>query len=176
MVNQKKQSEVEKIVETLQKNKNFSLIKFEKTTHQSLEGLRKELRKSNSTIKVVKNTILEKAVNKLAQKDKTVLEFKKKFFPQKNTSALLRMADDWSGSLAAFYKFTQTDKTIGFKCGVLDGVLYSDEELKRVAQLPSKNELVGKIISSFKNPSFRLVRSLKFSMQKFVYILSIVRR
>lgn len=176
MVSQKKLNEVERIVGVLEKSKNFSLIKFEKTTHQSLESLRRELRKNKASIKVVKNTILEKAINKLAQNDKIVLEFKKKFFPQKNTSALLNLSEDWNSPLAAFYKFTQTDKTIGFKCGVLDGILYSESELTRVAQLPSKNELVSKIIGSFKSPSYRLVRSLKFSMQKFVYILANVRR
>ncbi|PIW73479.1 50S ribosomal protein L10, partial [Candidatus Roizmanbacteria bacterium CG_4_8_14_3_um_filter_34_9] len=53
MANSNKKNQVETISEIVEKNQNILLIKIGKTTHQSLETLRKELLKSNSKIKVI---------------------------------------------------------------------------------------------------------------------------
>ena len=39
----KKQTQVESLVEQLKEKPNFAVIKFDRTTHTSLEGLRKDL-------------------------------------------------------------------------------------------------------------------------------------
>lgn len=172
MVSQKKLVQVQNIVSHLQKNKNFSLVKFEKTSHQSLEKLRRELKKNNSSIKVIKNSLLEKALKKIGQSDKLVSEFTKKFFPQKENTALLSLSRDWNLPLASFYKFAQNEKTLIFKCGLVDGVIYSTDQLIRLAQLPGKNELIGKVVAALKNPIYRLVAGLKWPAQKFVLLLA----
>ena len=66
MVNNLKKNQVDSILQLVKKNPNILLVKIGKTTHQSLETLRKELRKSNSKIKVIKNTLFEKSINKIA--------------------------------------------------------------------------------------------------------------
>ena len=77
MVNTNKKNQVDSILQLIEKSPNLLLVKIGKTTHQSLETLRKELGKSNSKIKVVKNTLFEKTINKIALKDKIFREFKK---------------------------------------------------------------------------------------------------
>lgn len=72
MANLKKQETVTEILNTLQGSENIALIKFEKTTHISLEGLRKDLKKNKAKLSVIKNTLLEKAVNKLATEKETL--------------------------------------------------------------------------------------------------------
>ena len=66
MKNQKKLSQLAVVTDFLKKSDNFALFKFEKTKHMDLESLRKELRKGGATIKIVKNTIFTKSINKLA--------------------------------------------------------------------------------------------------------------
>lgn len=172
MVSTQKQSAVESFVEKLQKNSNFALIKFDKTTHQSLETLRKALKKEQSTFLVIKNTLFEKAINKLALENKKIKELKKKFFPLKETTALLSLGADWSKGLNAFYQFVQKEKTLGFKFGILDNQGYDEIHLTQIAQLPGKDQLMAKIIGSMKNPTAKLVYALKYNTQKFVYILN----
>src|SRR3990167_8826500 len=96
MVNQLKKNQVNSILQLLEKNPNFLLVKVGKTTHQSLESLRRDLRKTDSQIKVIKNTLFEKSINKIALKDKLFKEFKKQFFPLKETTALVTLNDRWN--------------------------------------------------------------------------------
>ncbi len=172
MVSKQKKSAVESFIEKLQKNSNFALIKFDKTTHQALETLRKSLKKEQSSFLVIKNTLFEKAINKLALKNKNLKELKKKFFPLKDTSALLSLDSDWSKGLHAFYEFVKKEKTLDFKFGLLDNQNYDASTLTRIAQLPGKNQLMAKIIGSMKSPTAKLVYALKYNTQKIVYILS----
>lgn len=172
MVSTQKKSAVESFVEKLQKNSNFALIKFDKTTHQALETLRKVLKKEQSSFAVIKNTLFEKAINKLALQNKNLKELKKKFFPLKDTSALLTLGSDWSKGLNAFYQFVQKEKTLNFKFGILDNQGYDEVHLLEIAKLPGKDQLMAKIIGSMKSPMSKLVYALKYNTQKLVYILS----
>ncbi len=172
MVSSQKKSALDSFVDKLQKNSNFVLIKFEKTTHQSLEALRKELRKKGSAFSVIKNSLFEKAVNRLSLQNKIIRDLKKLFFPIKDTTALLLLGAEWSKGLNAFYQFIQKEKTLNFKFGLLDNQGYDALKLSQIAQLPGKDQLMAKIVGSMKNPTSKLVYTLKYNMQKLIYILN----
>jgi large subunit ribosomal protein L10 len=172
MVNQLKKNQVDSILQLVEKNPNILLVKIGNTTHQSLETLRKELKKSNSKIKVIKNTLFEKSINKIALKDKLFKELKKQFFPLKETTALVTLSDRWNEGLKALYLFTKKDATLSFKLALLDKNLYNAEKALQIAELPSREELLGKIIGSMKSPMSKFVYALKFNTNKFVYILN----
>lgn len=171
MVNEKKLSLGQKVQDLLTKYQNFALIKIDKTSHQTLENLRKELQKNQAGLKVVKNTLFEKTINKLSNKNKSFAELKKTFFPLRETSALLLLEKDWNNGLTTFYQFLKKETSLSFKFGQLDEKSYGNEELLKIAQLPPKNQLIANLIGSFKSPSLRLVHSMKFNLTKLIYIL-----
>ncbi len=171
MLQQKKIGIVQKNIDLLSKNHNFVFIRLITPTHQALETLRKELKKSQSKFSVTKNTLFEKTINKLSTTNNLYSSIKKSFFPLKDPSALLVLSVDWSQGLSAFYQFIKKEKTLSFKFGVLDGKTYKDSELLIIAQLPPKDQLIANIIGSFKSPSSRLVYSMKFNLNKLVYLL-----
>ena len=170
MVNTQKKSQVDLLNTLLKKNSNFLLVKVDKTTHQSLEGLRKELRKNNSYLQVIKNTLFQKAINLTTDKP-LFKELRKKFFPIKEPSALITFENDWGAGLKSLYGYIQKEKTLTFKLGLLDNSLYNNEEVEKIAKLPAREELVGKIIGSLKSPMSKFVYALKFNSNKLVYIL-----
>lgn len=171
MVSQKKINQVKKLSEIIEKTENFLLVKFEKTTHQALETLRKQLRKNNTSLKVIKNTLFEKAINFNTKKNQLLNDLKNNFFPLKENSALVTFDKDWSEGLKTLFDFIKKDKTISFKFGILDKSIYQSSQLEQIAQLPGRNELLGKIIGSLKAPANKLVYSLKYNVNKLVYIL-----
>ena len=65
MANLNKKNQVKTISTIVEKNQNILLVKIGKTTHQSLETLRRELLKSNSKIKVIKILCLKRLSIKL---------------------------------------------------------------------------------------------------------------
>lgn len=172
MANTQKQNIVNDLIDLLKKGDNFALIKFEKTLHTRLEALRKDLRTNDAKIRVVKNSLLQKALNKLAEGNKELHAFQKNVKGLKENSAVLILGKEWNKGLSSFYNFIKKETTLSFKLGFLDSNVYIADELKKIAQLPSRDELIAKVIGNMKTPIFKLNHSIKFNMQKFVYILS----
>ncbi len=172
MTSPAKKTIVDQVVDSIQKNNNFALIKFEKTKHGVLENLRKELRTSSSQIKIIKNSLLAKALQKLASTNSLIKEFKKQAFPLKEHSAVVIFSNQWDAGVSAFYNFAKNDKSLFFKIGILEKQIYSALQLDRIAQLPGKDVLAAKIISSMKSSSGKFVYALQYNTQKLVYVLS----
>lgn len=172
MASQDKQLQVDALIKLIQQSSNFALVKFEKTLHTSLESLRKELRANGAKIQVIKNSLFIKALNKLSNENKDYIEFTKKASDTRDNSALLMLGEDWSKALGAFHKFTKKETTLSFKLGLIDKTVYLTDDLNKIAQLPSRDQLIAKVIGSMKAPISSLNYAIKFNMQKFVYILS----
>jgi len=172
MVSNSKKNQVDSILQLVEKSPNILLVKIGKTTHQSLETLRKELKKSDSKIKVIKNNLFEKSVNKVALKNNIYKDLKKQFFPLKETTALVTLGERWSEGLKALYLYSKKDSNFGLKFALLDKNLYNSDKSVQIAQLPSREELLGKIIGSMKSPMSNFVYALKYNTNKFVYILN----
>lgn len=172
MANKSKVAIVDKVTQSIQENSNFALIKFEKTTHKTLEELRRELRKSESTITVIKNTLFEKAINKLSQSKKEFNDMREKAFPLKDKSALLVLHGDWIEGLKAYYEKVKENESFSFKVGMIDNQVYNNTDLVKLAQLPGKDQLRAKLVGVMMNPVVRTTRALSFNMQKLVYVLN----
>ncbi|QQG44025.1 MAG: 50S ribosomal protein L10 [Candidatus Roizmanbacteria bacterium] len=172
MVNTSKKNQVQSFIDLIEKNKNFVIVSFEKTLHTTLESLRKDLRQSGAKIKIIKNSLFQKALNKEALKNKNLEDLQKKFKELQKNSAILMLGDQWNKGLSAFYNFAKKETFLSFKIGFLDDQVYMNDDLKKIAQLPSKEELLAKVIGGLKTPISNLNYALKFNMQKFVYILT----
>ncbi len=170
MPNTVKRNVVSVLVEKLQKAPNFVLINFDKTPHKKLEELRASLRASQkeavkTPLHTVKNSLFKIAaqkINKPEVADDQAL---------KGSSALLTLPSDWSESLSVFHKFAKADGTLRFKIGIIDDKVYVEKDLVKLAELPSKEILIAKILSSLKAPHSRIVRTLNFGMTKLVYVM-----
>lgn len=170
MPNLIKKNLVTALVEKLTNTPNFAIINFDKTPHKKLEALRAALRDAQketpkTPLHTVKNSLFKIAATKINKPEVATNEI------LKGSSALLTLPADWSASLSAFYKFAKTDGTLRFKVGLIDDKIYGEKDLVKLAELPSKSELVAKLLSSLKVPQVRMVRSLDFGMTKLVYVL-----
>lgn len=172
MANAQKKAQVEQMTSILESYKNFVVIAYDKTTHKALEDLRKKLRGSNATLKVLKNTLFEKTVEFMAEKDKAMGDVAEKNFPLKGSSAVVGLNEDWSEALKAYYDHAKKDESLSFKFGYVDGASYDAKNVEALAKLPSKAELMAKVIGSMKAPMMKTVFSLKFNMQRFVTVLT----
>lgn len=172
MASLKKQQTVDKIIKFFESYPNLTLLKFERTKHSTLEELRRSLKKSQAKLKVVKNSIFAKALEKAAAKNPKIKDFsaKIKTLLSANT-AIMGLSNDWSMGLNAFSKFSDKEKSLSFKAGILDGKIYLAEQMLAISKLPSKGELIAKIIGSLNAPISKTVYSIKFNTNKLVYVL-----
>jgi len=170
MVNVQKKQEVDQLSQIIERG-SFALVKYLGISHQKLEGLRKELKKSKSLFRVVKKSLFEKAVNKLSQKNKNLKEVQKKVFPLKENTAILSFEDDYMMGLSAFAKLSKDAEGLQFKFGLLDGKLYLSQDLERLSNLPTKDQLRAQFIALMNAAASKFVHVLKYNTSKFVYVL-----
>lgn len=171
MVNTQKKAQVKKIGDSITVNKNFILVKYHAVNTHTFNDLKNKLKKVNSSLTIIKNTLFEKTINLLSKQDKKLERLKTKFFPLKDPTAIVYLGENWSNALKIFYDFAKDIKNISFKLGILDKTLYDRDQLLKISKLPTKDELIVKIIGRFKNPTQQLVYSMNFNINKFVYIL-----
>ena len=60
----------------------------------------------------------------------------------------------------------KTADKLEFKGGVVDGTYYDAEGLKVVANIPSKDELISKLLGSLQSPVANLARVIKQIAEK----------
>jgi len=171
MANINKTQNVDTILTLLADSPNFVLFRHESTTHQALEELRRELKKTGSKVRIVKNTLFEKALQKKSQGDALFTEFVQEAFPLRQSTALITIGDDYAATLASFAKFAKSNKTISFRLGVLDNTVYLGENLQKIALLPSKEELIAKLIGGLKASPYKLTYAMKFNITKLTLTL-----
>ncbi len=172
MPSQKKKTYVEDLSTFLTEAKHFVLVRFDNTTHTTLEKLRKELKKEDAVFKVVKNTLFTKTIERVAKKEKSFKKLQDSVLPLKENSAVLVLGENYHKGLSAFFKFAKAEKTLTFKFGLLEKELQPEDVLNKIAQLPSKEDLIAKILGSMNAPTSRLVYSMKFGVSKLVYVLN----
>lgn len=144
-----------------QKDQNLAALKeeFSNTGHAlmvSFQGLsvekdgelRRALEAAKLNYRVIKNTI-----GRLAVED-TPLEPLKDHF--KGMTALAYSPNDPVGLAKVLSKFAKDNAQLTFKAGVVDGRAISVKDIDALASLPSKEELVSKLMFLLNAPAQRL--------------------
>lgn len=165
MANQKKIETVKKLKENLGKSKSLVLTDHSGLNHQQMEKLRKAIRKAGGLFMVVKNRLLQKAV------EKTV--FADKINPNALTgqTSLLLAVDDEIAPLKELVKSVSELNLPKIKQGVLADKILDEERVIRLANLPDKEILLAQLTGMLKNPQTRLVFSLKGNFVKWILVL-----
>ncbi len=179
MANQQKISYVSDLYAQLQKNPNFVLIGFEKTSHLRLEEFRVKLlelykgQDQTSELMVIKNSLFKVALSKLQKSDKQLSEEDTTMIQSlaKGQTMLLLIPEDWVGALKEVSTFAKEEEGIVFRVGRIEGITYEATGLQTLAKLPSKEELVIKVINSLRSSQTRLVYGLQFNTMKLVNVL-----
>ena len=171
MANTQKKEQVSALQQFLSDSVNFTLVKYDKTPHIAMEGLRKSLKQKGASLQVLKNTLFEKTINKVASSNIKNKDLKK-IAKVIGNNGIIGMGTNWSESLKSLQEFTSKDKTISFGPAFFDGIVYEANQVVRIADLPPRPQLVAKLLGTMKSPMYSMVRSLTFHQQQFVFILS----
>jgi len=171
MPNKLKKDIVASITSSINNEVNFALIQFDKISHKSFEAIRHQLAKTGSKLYVIKNSLFEKSVNKLSQTNKTYKIISEEDFPLQNKSALLTFTEEWIEGLKEYYNFSKEHEHLSFQFGLFEKIVYNQEGLVKLVQLPSKYELMSKLIGTMKTPIATTTKTLSLPIQKLVYLL-----
>ena len=139
----KKTTLVADLTELLSNSKMVVYAKYEGLTVAELQELRKMARESGVKIKVVKNRLLKVAMKEIAAYKDTETS---------NLTGQLLYAigsDEDFSAAKVLTKFAKTHDAMKLVGGFNDeGKTLSDEEVKTLGSLPTKNELIAQVIDT----------------------------
>jgi large subunit ribosomal protein L10 len=163
-----KQQVVTELHEKLQRAKAVFLADFRGMNVGKATELRNELRKAAVEYKVVKNTLLD-----LASRD-TDKESLQPFFTGPTAVAL--SYDDPVAAAKVLSKFAKEQQaTFKLKAGVLTGKAISVSDIQSLADLPSREVLIAKLLGTMQAPATNFVGVLAAVPGSFVRALAAIR-
>ena len=147
---EQKQKDLEALAQQFQSASAGMLVGFKKLTVAKDQELRRQLREAGATFQVVKNTLARKAA------DGTPFAAAEEHF--KGVTALALAEGDPVQLSKAISKFVKDNPEVfSFKAGVVEGRVVALGDVEAIATLPSKEELIAKVLFLINAQAQRLV-------------------
>lgn len=139
MIKQEKVQKLQEIVERLKLKKNFILTNYSGITVKGLTELRRQLREKGVEYKVVKNNLFKKALKDLGYAD---IEDS-----VKGPLGIAFSNTDLTEAAKILKNYKKDHEKFSFSLGIMDNVVYDESQVKRIADIPSKEVLISQIMS-----------------------------
>ena len=148
----KKVEQVEKLGAELKNVSSLIIATYSKLTVAQDYELRKTLRSSGAKYRVVKNTLAKLAAKGTAAEG-ALSELS-------GVTSLAYTKGDPVALAKAISKYAKDNPEFTFKTGVVEGRVISIKEIESLASMPSKEELMSKLLFLINAPAQRLVTAM----------------
>lgn len=164
----KKAGKVAELKDLLSSSKGAVLVDYCGLTVAEDTELRSKMREAGVKYMVAKNTFI-----RIAAKEAGIEGLDA--YLEHNT-AVAFSAEDPVAPAKILNDFSKDHKALEIKAGILDGKVIALDEVKALAELPSREELLAKLVGSMQAPISGLVNVLQGTIRNFVYTLEAVRQ
>ena len=162
----KKEAAIAALQKKLSAASNLFLTDYTGLTVEQITRLRDDLRKDGSSYAVVKNTLFSIAAADLAKQLEEFLA---------GPTAVVFAGDDPVAPAKALKHFSDDVKAIGIKAAYIDGRVVDAKQVMVLAALPSKLELLARLVGSLSSPLRGLVNVLSGNQSGLVRVLNAIR-
>ena len=153
-----KQPIVEEIKANLDGAQSAVIVDYRGLTVEQDTRLRKEMREAGVIYKVYKNTMVRFAI------DGTEFEALKDDLEGPNAIAISK--DDATAPARILAKFAKDAPALEIKSGIVEGTYYDANGIKAISSIPSREELLSKLLGSLQSPIANFARVLKQIAEK----------
>jgi large subunit ribosomal protein L10 len=144
------------------------LVGFQGITVPQVTDLREKVRESGGSYLVVKNTLALRAID-----GKALGALAEQFA---GPTAVAFTSGDAVALAKTLTQFAKDVPAIQFKGGLVEGRPIAGHQVKEIASLPSREELVARLVFLLQSPIVRLVRTLSAVSRDFVVVLDQIRK
>jgi large subunit ribosomal protein L10 len=148
----KKKEELDDLKKDLENAKNLFVAQFQGMTVAQDSELRQKIRGTNSKYRVVKNTLAKKAA------EGTPAENVTKAFD--GSTAIAYNSNDPVSLAKALTAYAKTNPLFVFKAGMVEGRVVNIADIANIAAMPSKEELIAKLLFLINSPAQRIAVAL----------------
>ena len=163
---EQKKKIIEDLEEKINRQKTMILVDFTGLKVKDFFDLRKRLKSANSQMKVIKKTLLN-----LVLKDFNS-DFSQKLETFKNQIAIVFGFGDEISPAKILHQFSLENPNLKILAGYFDKKFREKEEMITLAQLPSKEELLAKLVGSISAPISNFVNVLEINIKGLINVLA----
>ncbi len=149
---------VDEIAAAVKDAQSVVLVDYRGLTVEQDTQLRKELREAGITYKVYKNTMMNFAFK--GTDCEVLLPY------LEGPSALAISTEDATAPARVLCKFAKTADALEVKGGIVEGIAYDADGIKEVAKIPSREELLSKLLGSIQSPITNFARVMNQLAEK----------
>jgi len=142
---------------------NVFLVEFSGISVPQATELREKLRQSGGSYAVVKNRLALRAI------EGSALDGLKEHF--QGPTAAAWCSEDPVALAKALTDFAKDVPALGLKAGLVEGRTVEAEQIRELASLPSRDELIAKLLFLLQSPVTRFVRTLAEMPRRLVVVL-----
>lgn len=153
-----KQPIVAEISEAIKDAQSVVLVDYRGLTVEQDTNLRKQLREAGVTYKVYKNTMMNFAFKGT--------DFEGLAPYLEGPSAVAISTEDATAPARILAKFAKDAKALEIKAGVVEGIVYDANGMQAIAQIPSREELISKLLGSLQSPITNFARVMNQLAEK----------
>ena len=164
---EKKKKVVDELKEKIDSASVLVLSDYQKISVKEITGLRKKLHAGKAEYKIVKNTLLQRAVEAAGYS-----ELKEHL---KGPVALLLGYEDPLAPLKTLVDFLKDVEKGEIKAGLFEKAFVESQGLAEIAKLPPKEILLSKVVGGLQAPLYGFVNVLQGTLRKLVYALNAVK-
>ena len=164
---EQKEAQIAQLVEDFGKAKMTVLANYQGLSVEEMQELRRELHAQDSNFRVIKNTLIQLAATKhspFKDIDSSVFD---------GPIGLAFGYEDEVAPAQVIAKFAKAHPQIEFVCALNESGEYFDaEQIQRLAELPSKEQLLGQLVGTIAAPLSGFITVLSGNMRGIVQVLS----
>ncbi len=166
MATPKKVETVEHLTDLVNRSKALVFVDYKGLKHKQMEEFRRTLKKVDARFAVTKNRLLLRAMGDNGKNAESQLN--------STTATLFAMGDEAAAvkELAKFLKAAAVGKARG---GMIGTTPMSEKDVTRLATLPPRDVLLGKVVGSMMSPLYGLHRSLSWNLNTLVWALDAIK-
>ncbi|MEZ4770138.1 MAG: 50S ribosomal protein L10 [Caldilineales bacterium] len=149
----KKEQLIESYLEHLTTSRAIVFSEYRGTGVQQIQKLRGQMRAHDTSIVVVKNTLIEIALQRANMP-----------VPAEHLTgptAVVFLPDDTAAAAKALFDAAKDVDTFSIKGAILEGQVLSAEAAKELRNLPSRSDVLGQLLGVLQAPASELVRTLE---------------
>jgi large subunit ribosomal protein L10 len=166
MARPEKVQQVETIAEVFKESRSIVLNDFTGLDVAKMSELRRLCREAGVEYVVVKNTLAKRGI-----KGTPGEELDSHF---EGPTALAIGRESENDAARVLMKFAEEHEAPKFKAGVIEGNVIDATELLAIAKLPSKEELLSKVLAGLQGPGNGLVGVLQGTLRNLLYALNAI--
>ncbi len=165
MPNKKNLATLATLTEKVAKAKSVIIADYSGTTANQQVQLRATITKAGGEMVVAKNTLIDIALGKGKLSDSL-----------HGMNAAIFGYEDPVSPVKAMFEFQKKNEKLDIKQGFMDDRVLSIAEVITLSKLPSKTELLSKLLMILKSPGTNLVNVLNAGPRNLVYALSAIAK